>query len=150
MIRPILNYNNEEDRKILSYISEPVEDASTEEIKQIVQDLKDTLAAAPLGKGLSAIQIGLPKQICICSWGGKTIVMINPIITRTRGIQKYKEGCLSVPGEYKEIERAQKVWCTYIDENGVIKEIAEGGRMSNIIQHELDHFNGICKLYNKD
>ena len=75
--------------------------------------------------------------------------MINPVITRSRGSQKFLEGCLSVPGKYVEVERAQKVWCTYTDENGDIKEIAEGGRMSNIIQHELDHFQGICKVYNE-
>lgn len=150
MIRPILNYNNEEDRKILSSISEPVEDISTEEIKDLIQDLKDTLHATSDAKGLSAIQIGEPKRVCICSWGGDELVLINPIITRSRGSQEYIEGCLSVPGQYKKITRAQKVWCTYVDENGITKEIAEGGRMSNIIQHELDHFNGICKLYNKD
>ena len=146
MIKPILNYNNEEDKKILSSISEPVENITTEDIKQIIQDLKDTLAAAHDGKGLSAIQIGFPKRICICAWANQTVVMINPVITRSRGSQKYLEGCLSVPGKYKEVERFQKVWCTYTDENGVAKEIAEGGRMSNIIQHELDHFEGICKV----
>ena len=150
MIRPILNYNNEEDRKILSSISEPVEDISIEEIKDLIQDLKDTLHATSDAKGLSAIQIGEPKRVCICSWGGDELVLINPIITRNRGNQEYIEGCLSVPGQYKKITRAQKVWCTYVDENGITKEIAKGGRMSNIIQHELDHFNGICKLYNKD
>lgn len=149
MIKPILNYYNEEDMKILSSISEPVKDTTTKEIKQTIQDLKDTLAAAPAGKGLSAIQIGIPKRICICSWADQTIIMINPVITRSRGCQKFLEGCLSVPGKYEEIERAQKVWCTYTDENGDTKEIAEGGRMSNIIQHELDHFEGSCKLYKK-
>lgn len=146
MIVPILNYNNEEDKKTLSQISEKVIDITTEETKTCIQNLKDTLHAAPEGKGLSAIQIGLPKQICICSWAGTEIIMINPIITRTRGKQKYLEGCLSAPGKTKEIERAQKVWCTYTDENGILQEIAEGGRMSNIIQHELDHFNGICRV----
>ena len=46
-----------------------------------------------------------------------------------------------------KISRFQKVWCTYLDENWEEKEIAEGGRMSNIIQHELDHFDGICKVH---
>lgn len=72
--------------------------------------------------------------------------MINPVITRSRGKQLYLEGCLSVPGTFKDVERAQKVWCSYIDENGEQKEIAEGGRMSNIIQHEIDHFDGSCKV----
>ena len=149
MIQPILNYNNEKDKEILSIKSCKIEDIYCEETKQTIQNLKDTLMATADGKGLSAIQIGVPIQICICSWANKTIVMINPTITRRRGSQKYLEGCLSVPGIYKEVERAQKVWCTYTDENGETKEIAEGGRMSNIIQHELDHFNGICQIYDK-
>lgn len=144
MIKKILNYYNNEDRKILSQKSNQVE--NIEEVKQIIQDLKDTLHSTTNGKGMSAIQIGEPKRICICSWAGQEIVMINPVITRTRGKQLYSEGCLSVPGTFKEIERAQKVWCTYTNENGNTKEIAEGGRMSDIIQHELDHFEGSCRV----
>jgi len=145
MIKPILNYNNEKDKKILFQQCEKVE--NIQEVQKIIQDLKDTLHASINGKGLSANQIGALKQICICSWGGQEIVMINPTITRKRGNQKFLEGCLSVPGKYIEVERAQKVWCTYLDENGDTKEIAEGGRMSDIIQHELDHLKGECKLY---
>lgn len=144
MIKKILNYYDEEDKKILSQKSSPVE--NIEEVKELIQDLKDTLHNTKNGKGISAIQIGEPKNICICSWAGQEIVMINPVITRTRGKQLYLEGCLSVPGVFKEVERAQKVWCTYTDEDGNTREIAEGGRMSDIIQHELDHFEGSCRV----
>ena len=144
MIKKILNYYNEEDKSILSQKSESVTNIA--EVQELIQDLKDTLHDTGNGKGISAIQIGVPKKVCICSWAGKEIVMINPVITRSRGKQLYSEGCLSVPGVFKDIERAQKVWCSYIDENGEQKEIAEGGRMSNIIQHEIDHFGGSCKV----
>lgn len=147
MIKNILKYNNEEDREILSKKCEKVE--NIEEIKELIQDLKDTLHSSFDGRGLSANQLGVCKQVCICSWAGEEVVMINPVITRSRGNQKYLEGCLSIPGKYAEIERAQKVWCKYMDENGNMREIAEGGRMSNIIQHELDHLQGECKLYQK-
>lgn len=147
MIKPILSYDNEKDKIILSSVSAPVENVLSTDTKEIIQDLKDTLAATDNGKGLSAVQIGVLKRICICSWGGKEIVLINPIITHSRGEKEYLEGCLSVPNKYKKIKRAQKVWCSYLDENGETQEIAEGGRMSNIIQHELDHFNGVCKIY---
>ena len=70
--------------------------------------------------------------------------MINPVITRQRGNVEFEEGCLSVPNKLKKIKRAQKVWCSYKDENWQDQEIADGGRMSDIIQHELDHFNGKC------
>lgn len=145
MIKRILNYRNEEDKKILSQKSETIE--NIDEVKDLIQDLKDTLHAIPDAKGLSAIQLGINKRICICSWGGDEVLLINPVITRSRGEQEYLEGCLSVPGVYKKVTRFQKVWCSYLDENGEQQEIAQGGRMSDIIQHELDHFEGECKLY---
>jgi len=145
MVKRILNYRNEEDKEILSQKSENVNDVN--EIKELIQDLKDTLHAIPDAKGLSAIQIGVNKKVCICSWGGDEVLLINPVITRSRGEQEYLEGCLSVPGVYKKVTRFQKVWCSYLDENGEQQEIAQGGRMSDIIQHELDHFEGECKLY---
>ena len=145
MIKRILNYKNEEDKEILSQKSETVE--NIDEVKDLIQDLKDTLHAIPDAKGLSAIQLGINKRICICSWGGDEVLLINPVITRSRGEQEYLEGCLSVPGVYKKVTRFQKVWCSYLDENGEQQEIAQGGRMSDIIQHELDHFEGECKLY---
>ena len=147
MIKRILNYRNEEDKAILSQKSEIVE--NIDEVKELIQDLKDTLHAIPDAKGLSAIQLGINKRICICTWGGDEVLLINPVITRSRGEQEYLEGCLSVPGVYKKITRFQKVWCSYLDENGEQQEIAQGGRMSDIIQHELDHFEGECKLYNE-
>ena len=147
MIKRILNYRNEEDKEILSQKSETVE--NIDEVKELIQDLKDTLHAIPDAKGLSAIQLGINKRVCICSWGGDEVLLINPVITRSRGEQEYLEGCLSVPGVYKKVTRFQKVWCSYLDENGEQQEIAQGGRMSDIIQHELDHFEGECKLYNE-
>ena len=147
MIKRILNYRNEEDKEILSQKSETVE--NIDEVKDLIQDLKDTLHAIPDAKGLSAIQLGINKRICICSWGGDEVLLINPVITRSRGEQEYLEGCLSVPGVYKKVTRFQKVWCSYLDENGNQQEIAKGGRISDIIQHELDHFDGECKLYNE-
>lgn len=147
MIKRILNYRNEEDKEILSQKSETVE--NIDEVKDLIQDLKDTLHAIPDAKGLSAIQLGINKRVCICSWSGDEVLLINPVITRSRGEQEYLEGCLSVPGVYKKVTRFQKVWCSYLNENGEQQEIAQGGRMSDIIQHELDHFEGKCKLYNE-
>ena len=75
--------------------------------------------------------------------------MINPKITNSRGEVYYREGCLSVPGVYTNVKRAQKVWCSYLDENGKEREIAQGGLCSVIIQHELDHFDGWCEVFNE-
>lgn len=148
MKRKILTYPD--DIEILSLKSQEVTDLKDGAFRQLIQDLKDTLKEDPTGVGLSAIQIGIPLRVCIINYG-KEIIMINPVITWKRsgssGIKKFREGCLSAPGRYIEIERAQKVTCQYADENGEKKEISEGGWMSAIIQHELDHFEGICKVY---
>ena len=144
MKRKILTYPN--DIEILSLKSQEVTDLKDEAFKQLIQDLKDTLQEDPTGVGLSAIQIGVPLRVCIINYG-KEIIMINPIITWRRsgssGIKKFREGCLSAPGKYIEVERAQKVTCQYINENGEKEEISEGGWMSAIIQHELDHLEGV-------
>lgn len=146
MIKEVLMYS--ENKDILTQKSQKV-DEITEEVKCIIQDLKDTLEVQKYGVGLSAIQIGIPMQICTIKYNSKIYTLINPTITRTRGTIEYEEGCLSVPELSVKIPRAEKVWCDYIDENGNKKELAQGGLLSVIIQHELDHFKGECPLFNK-
>ena len=67
MVKRILNYNNEEDAKILSTQSIDVVDFKSEELKTLIQDLKDTIELIPDARGISAIQIGVPLRVCICS-----------------------------------------------------------------------------------
>ena len=142
MIRPIFTYPKDKD--ILTKKSYEVTEF-TDDIKQLIQDLKDTVIANK-GVGISAIQVGQPYQICVINWGG-LYVLVNPKVTRTRGVHTLKEGCLSVPGLYVETPRYQKVWITALDENGNEYEYAEGGNGSYIAQHEIDHFNGQCTLF---
>lgn len=148
MVREVLTYPQNKD--ILTTKSVIVEDIFCEKTKTIIQDLKDTLAMDKSGVGISAIQIGEPLRICVIHYD-KEIVMINPVITWKRsginGMKKFKEGCLSAPGVYIEVERPQKVTCEYTDENGTLQTISEGGWMSAIIQHELDHFEGYCEVF---
>lgn len=143
MIKEILVYPK--DRKILTQKSLDVEDIS--EVQEVIQDMKDTLHNTENGVGISAVQIGVLKRICVINFNNKDIVMINPVITRTRGEINSVEGCLSFPEVYGTFKRFEKVWCTYTDENGKEKEIAEGGFMSTVIQHELEHFEGWCKVF---
>ena len=145
MVKEILIYP--ESKEILTQKSEEVGDIN-EEIKNIIEDLNDTLNNST-GCGISAIQIGIPKRICIIKYNNENIVMINPKITKARGEVYFREGCLSAPGFYTNVKRAQKVWCSYLDENGREKEIAQGGLCSVIIQHELDHFDGWCEVFNE-
>jgi len=144
-VKRILNFNNEDDKKILLEKSDIVVMIDND-IKNIIQDLKDTLLANLSGVGLSAVQIGELKRICVIKYNGCLYTLINPVITRSRGQMISNEGCLSIPGIYTNIERKQKVWITYMNENGETKEMDQGGLFSAIIQHELDHFEGICKV----
>ena len=144
MIKNILLYENEKDRAILTQKST---ETTIEESKQLIEDLRDTLNASKNGFGISAVQIGELKRVCIIKHNDKEIVMINPVITRTRGEVNSEEGCLSVPHLFGTFKRAQKVWCEYTDENGNRKEIAEGGLCSRIIQHKLEHMDGWCEVF---
>ena len=146
-VKRILNFKDEEDKKILTSISEPVVEVN-DEIKEIIQDMKDTLNNTKTGVGLSAVQIGVLKQICIVKYNGKIYTLINPTITKTRGEVIFREGCLSVPGVYTEVKRFQKVWVDYIDEEGKTREEAQGGLFSVVVQHEMDHFKGECAVEN--
>jgi peptide deformylase len=142
MIRPILTYPKDKD--VLTQISNEVTEFN-EEIREIINDLIETLKSSG-GAGISAIQIGKPYRICVINWDG-IHVLVNPKITRSRGIHSMREGCLSVPGLFVDHERAQKVWISALDENGNEYEYAEGGNGSYIAQHELDHFEGKCSLF---
>ena len=113
MKKEILTYPK--DKEILTSKSEEVSEI-TEEIKILAQDLIDTLKSTT-GCGISAVQIGVLKKVCVIKDNMNYIVMINPKITRSRGNVVYPEGCLSMPGIYKDVDRAQKVWCKYLDEN---------------------------------
>lgn len=148
MIRNVLTYPQNAD--ILCQKSVEIAEIN-EEVKNLIQDLKDTLHEDRSGVGISAIQIGVPKRVCYIEYGGESIVMINPVITWTRsgisGMKEFKEGCLSAPGTFTIVKRPQKVKCEYTNELGEKKEISEGGWMSAIIQHELEHFEGYCAVF---
>ncbi len=146
MIRRILNYYIKEDKEILQQKSLEVKEIN-KDIKQLIQDLDETLKNTQIGRGISAVQVGELLRICICMWDSKKYIMINPCIIDTRGQQEYKEGCLSVPNVIKKVSRAQRIICTFTDENGNKRTINVSGRMADIIQHELDHLDGISKLY---
>jgi len=143
MIRPIFKYP--QDKDILTKESYKVEVPYTEEIKQTIEDLVDTLKSSN-GVGISAIQIGKPYCICAINWNG-IHVLVNPEITRVRGEHTMREGCLSVPGLFIDTTRYQKVWIKALNENEQEIEYAEGGNGSYIAQHELDHFKGKCNLF---
>lgn len=143
MVKEILIYPKNKD--ILTKVSEEVKDVS--EVQDLIQDMKDTLHSTEHGVGISAIQIGDARRVCVIHYNGRDIALINPVITKRRGEVESQEGCLSVPDKYGKFMRAQKVWCDYTDENGRRRELADGGFVSRVIQHELDHLDGWCEVF---
>ena len=145
MIKKILVYP--EDKEILTSKSEEVIEIN-DEVNDLIQDLTDTLNNTETGCGISAVQIGVLKRVCVIKPDSKTcFAMINPKITKKEGVCLFREGCLSAPHKQKKVQRAKKVSVEYIDENGERQRITRGGLTAIIIQHELDHFEGWCEVF---
>ena len=118
------------------------------DLQQLMDDMLETMYAAP-GIGLAAIQIGIPKRVIVLDIAQKNgtknpIFFVNPeIIEKSENNSTYEEGCLSVPGQFAEIDRSDKCHVRYLDYHGQPKEIKAEGMLATCIQHEVDHLEGI-------
>jgi len=127
--------------------SKPVEKVD-DSIRKIMDDMLETMYEAP-GIGLAAIQIGIPKRIIVLDISKdpekkEPMYFINPEKVYTSEDQAtYEEGCLSVPGQFAEIDRPDKCHIKYLDYNGDSKELKAEGLLATCIQHEIDHLEGI-------
>ena len=136
-----------EPNKILRQKSEPVDKVDSD-LQKLMDDMLETMYAAP-GIGLAAIQVGIPKRVIVLDIGSKDgprnpIFFINPeIIEKSTNNSTYEEGCLSVPGQFAEIDRPDKCHVKYLDYHGQAKEIKAEGMLATCIQHEIDHLEGI-------
>ena len=143
-ILDIVTYPN----KILKKISKPVEKFDTE-LHKLLDDMYETMIAKN-GVGLAAIQVGIPIRALIIDLGdeeGKQskdtlIEVINPEFLEWSGTQKDKEGCLSVPEYYDEVERYEKVKVKFFDRFGKEHIMDAKGLLSVAFQHETDHLDG--------
>jgi peptide deformylase len=116
-------------------------DAAT---RKLVDDMTETMYAAP-GVGLAATQVDVHKQIIVIDISedrSDLRVFINPEITRREGLAVNQEGCLSVPGIYDNVERADSVTVTALDRNGARFTLNASGMLATCIQHEMDHLQG--------
>jgi peptide deformylase len=118
-----------------------------DEIRQLIKDMFESMYAAD-GVGLAAPQIGVLKNIIVLDTRPRQpdsapVAMVNPEILTLEGKCTYKEGCLSVPGEAEDVERAAVVTARYLDENGEQKTITADGLLAIAIQHECDHLKGV-------
>jgi len=136
-----------EPNKVLRQKSLPVENVD-KDVQILMDDMLETMYAAP-GIGLAAIQVGIPKRLIVLDIEQKEgkknpIFFVNPeIINKSENKSTYEEGCLSVPGQFAEIERPEKCHVKYLDYYGEKKEIKAEGMLATCIQHEMDHLEGI-------
>ena len=147
-IRPIY----ETPDPVLRQISKPVE-TFDEELKSLVADMFETMYAAP-GIGLAAVQVGVPIRLLVIDLqepeeeGGEPVrdpkVFINPeILWHSDNEVPYTEGCLSVPEQYAEVMRPDRIRARWRGEEGQAYEEEIEGLLAVCLQHEMDHLNGV-------
>jgi len=119
-------------------------DQVTEKYKTLADDMLETMYAAP-GIGLAATQVNVHEQMLVVDISddkSQPLVIINPEILESRGIEIMEEGCLSVPDIYAEVERADWIKLKYQDLQGQEVEMEADGILAVCIQHEIDHLKG--------
>jgi peptide deformylase len=115
-----------------------------DDIRRLIDDLVETMYAAN-GVGLAATQVNVHKRLVVIDVSeerNQPRAFINPVIVTREGVEVSEEGCLSVPGSYEEVERAQQVTVRALDRNGEEFTLTADGLLGVCIQHELDHLEG--------
>lgn len=159
-VRRILTVDNPADMAVLKRVSTPVEGGVTDDLRALMDDMLETMYAAP-GIGLAAVQVGVDKRIIVMDLGdrdpgaaegteGDEVArrnpryFVNPEITWTsEELFTYEEGCLSVPEIYDEVERPARVKLRYLNYQGEAVEEEATGMYAVCIQHEMDHLEGV-------
>ena len=114
------------------------------ELRRLIDDMAETMYAAP-GIGLAATQVNVHKQVVVIDTSeekNRLMVFVNPRIVERDGVQDYEEGCLSVPGIYETVRRAERVKVEALDRDGKPFTLEADGLLAVCIQHELDHLKG--------
>lgn len=138
----LLNILNYPDPRLYK-IAVPVETVN-DDIRRLVEDMAETMYAAP-GIGLAATQVDVHKRVIVIdiSEGKNDLqVFINPNILDSHGSQDYEEGCLSVPGIYETVSRAERITVEALDAHGKSFRLEAEGLLAVCIQHEMDHLIG--------
>jgi peptide deformylase len=123
--------------------AKPVE-AVDDALRQLIDDMFETMYDAP-GIGLAATQVDVHRRLLVADVSAEKNdpwVLINPEIIEKDGIEVTEEGCLSVPGYYEEVERAEHVRVRYLDRDGKQVESEFEGLLAVCVQHEMDHLDG--------
>jgi peptide deformylase len=115
-----------------------------DEVRTLVDDMFETMYAAP-GIGLAATQVNVHQQVIVIDISeekDQPLCLINPMILKADGIEEYEEGCLSVPGVYDRVQRAETIEMRALDRHGKAFEMQADGLLAICIQHEMDHLKG--------
>ena len=115
--------------------------------KKLISDMLETMHSSPGRVGLAAPQIGISLRVIVIGIPEEEdIVLINPEIVRRKGERELEEGCLSVPGYYGQITRAESVTAKGRDRNGKETRIKAEGLLAQALEHEIDHLNGLLYI----
>jgi peptide deformylase len=127
----------------LRTVARPVEQVD-DAVRQLLDDMLETMYAAP-GIGLAATQVNIGKRIVVIDISeerNQPLYLINPEILELDGIEEMEEGCLSVPGVYELVQRADRVRIKALGRDGEPFEMTADGLLAVCIQHEIDHLDG--------
>ena len=136
--------------KILQYPDEKLHTVAapvgqiTDRIRTLINDMAETMYAAP-GIGLAATQVDVHERVIVIDTSeerNNLLFLINPEITASNGISDYEEGCLSVPGIYGKVQRAESVSVRALNTQGESFVLDADGLLAVCIQHEMDHLEG--------
>ncbi len=130
-----------EGEDLLTKKSRPVEQFD-QKLHTLLDDMRETMYAAG-GVGLAAPQIGVLRRVCVIDIGDGLIELINPVVTKTAGVQETAEGCLSSPGKCGITRRPKKVTVEFLDRNGKKKTMKGEDLLAKAFCHEIDHLDGI-------
>lgn len=136
---PILRFPDPRLKKVAAPVSQV-----TDQIRKLAADMAETMYEAP-GIGLAATQVDVHKRVVVIDISeekNQLLVLINPELVTCDGLALGEEGCLSVPGIYDKVERAERVTVKYIDQDGRSQTLDADGLLAVCIQHELDHLDG--------
>ena len=138
-ILKILQYPDER----LHTIAKPVHGV-TSAIRKLIHDMAETMYAAP-GVGLAATQVDVHQQVIVMDISethDQLLALINPEIISSSGESDHEEGCLSVPGVYAKVRRAERVTVCALDAQGKSFTLETDGFLATCVQHEMDHLRG--------
>jgi len=111
-------------------------------VERLLANMADTMYAFK-GVGLAAPQIGVSKRLVVVDIGNGLLQLVNPEILQAAGQERGKEGCLSLPGLWGEVDRATEIVVRCLDKKGSEMRFRATGFLARVLQHEIDHLDGI-------